>query len=542
MQIKKEFNFKIGADPEFNLTLQNRKVDAHQTIEFALTGKRPFKMNRQGDGFEVNDCGNIGWDGSDSTAEIRPKPAHTPQEVIANVKEILKEAIKHINLFDMSTISEFSPIGGHIHFEVPKGERWSDEKRNTLHRKMSSFYLPILMSENKINLNIRIKQGYGSLKDHRIEKKFTYTDGTDGYTYEFRCPSAEWMTTPKLAQATLAYMAVVYHEIINKPRTFSKYSDVIYRSDKQGDALQTLAIMEFDLLTQQISNKIKKYIKNFEMYAAYKKEIDYIFSPKKIKADKAKAEYNINLGWEFTKNSQPLKRDIISSKKKFKKISANINMDEIKKVMNIHSNDDINVVLFTEAFKDRVSVFQWKLKNNYFIFGIRKGINEIIIKNFAGDFLEGKEIIKTTSDLSAVNNLFSKMKSKFTFNTRPVTQTVIDFKTGKPKNIQDSSILIGLPYDMRIKEDYKPFLESIWNIEKGIIPTKIVNKEPLISDESLEEQQKGEIYRILTTAPSNINHETVFCVDSSSRVNLINQVVNELNQGEEAPATENLKN
>lgn len=533
---KKEFKFKIGADPEFNLVMQGRKIDAQQTLEFALKGKKNMKFIQGKMGFDINDFGNFGWDGQSSTAEIRPKAANTPQELIKNIEGILKEVSQHINLFDVSTTSEFDPIGGHIHFEVPKGESWSNEKRNALHRKMSSFYLPVLLSENKVNLNLRIRQGYGSLKDNRIQKMFSYPDGTDGFTYEFRCPSAEWMTTPKIALATLSYLAVVYHEIINKPRSFGKYSDIIYKSDKQGDALQTLAIMEFNLLTRQIMSKTKKYIKNFAMYEHYKDEIEYLFHPEKILKDKSMAEYNLKIGWKLGKNSQqPKKKDILISKNRFKQIIADKNLDDIKKVMNIHSNDDTNVILFTEALKDRISAFNWKLKNNYYIFGIRKGINEIVIKNFSGDFLAGNNLIKTTSDLDTMDNLFARMQDKFQANgSSSGKNIIIDFKTGKPKNINSTSILIGLPYEMRIKEDIKPFLESIWNIEKEhCIPSQIMQKgQNLIDDYPLPLAEKGEIYQILSNNPPTDPTRIVFARENASNRAAMDGITREAQQQE----------
>lgn len=539
MEKTKEFKFKIGADPEFNLTMQNRKIDAHQTLNFALKNKRIFKKANNEMGFNLEDSGNIGWDGSDSTAEIRPIAANTPQKVINNIANILKELSKHINLFDISTLSEFSPIGGHIHFEVPKEEKWKKDKENSIHRKMSSFYLPILLSENKTNLNLRIRQGYGSLKDYRIEKRFEYEDGTPGYTYEFRCPSAEWMTTPKLAEATLAYMAVIYHEVINKPNSFKKYSDVIYKSDKQGDALQTLAIMEFNLLTKQIMSRIRKYIKGFEMYEFYKNEIEYLFHPEKILKDKLKAEYNVNIGWNLNKhNSAPKKTDILSSKKKFKQKTKNSNLDEIKKIMNIHSNDDTNVVLFAEALKDRVSAFNWKLKNNYFIFGIRKGINSIVTKNMVDDYITGKEIIKTQKDLEAMDDLFERMKNKFNMNNSSFSdsqQVTIDFKTGKPKNKRETSIIIGLPYEMRIQENIKPFLELIWNIEKGKTNlTKIANKQEELIDDIGNPEICGEIYKILNKQNQESNEIIVFAREQTNHnlalAGLTREILQEENQ------------
>lgn len=537
MQKTKEFKFKIGADPEFNLTMQNRKIDAHQTLNFALKGKRNFKKADNEMGFSLEGFGEIGWDGSDTTAEIRPKAANTPQKVVNNIAMILKESSKHINLFDISTLSEFSPIGGHIHFEVPKETKWKKDKENSIHRKMSSFYLPILLSENKTNLNLRIRQGYGSLKDYRIEKKFEYEDGAPGYTYEFRCPSAEWMTTPKLAESTMAYMAVVYHEVINKPNSFKKYSDVIYKSDKQGDALQTLAIMEFNLLTKQIMSRIKKYIKGFEMYEFYKNEIEYLFQPEKILKDKMKAGYNVSLGWDLNKhNPAPKKTEILSSKKKFQQITKNSNLDEIKKVMNIHSNDDTNVVLFAEALKDRVSAFNWKLKNNYFIFGIRKGINSIVAKNLMDDYLAGKEIIKTEMDMQAMDDLFGRMKNKFSINNSNFNNTqqiTIDFKTGKPKNTKETSVIIGLPYEMRTKEDIKPFLELIWNIEKGKTSlTKVVNKQEGLINDVNDLENRGEIYKILNKQAQEPSEVVVFAREQANHVNAMAGLTREILQEE----------
>jgi len=496
---KKEFEFKIGADPEFVLTMQGRKVDAKQTMQLVLNKKPGFKPTRDDMGFDVDPFGNIGWDGASSTAEIRPKASNTPQEVVNNLGGMFKAFVKHIRLCDMSTISEYSSVGGHIHLEIPKGEKWSIEKKNTLHRRMASFYLPLLISENKTNLNLRLKQTYGALKDNRIEQKFKYEDGSPGFTYEFRCPSAEWLTTPKLAQATMAYMAVIYHEILKHPKNFTKFNDIVYKSDKQGDALQTLAIMEFDILTQSILNKVKKYIRTFEMYEYYKNEIEYLFNPKQVIKDKQKADYNIAIGWNLIGKTIPKKSEILSSKKKIQGIAAKKDFDNLKAVMNIHYNADTNVGLFADSLKDRVAAFNWKLKNNYFLFGMRKGITTIIARNLKKEYLTGQKIIKTVLEKEHIDRLFDKMETKFNNNNGVLNNATLDFITGKVKDMRESVIVIGIPYSMRIEENIKPFLNFIWTLEKGEIP-KINKKDEikLINDVDLPLEQKGEIYKILT--------------------------------------------
>lgn len=501
---KKPFKFKIGADPEFVLTMQNRKVDAKQTIELVLNKQTKYKritlpQNDRGGGFEIEPYGNIGWDGANSTAEIRPKASYYPQEITNNIGGILKNFIKHLASCDMSTLSEYSAIGGHIHLEMPKGEKWSTEKINQIQRKLSSFYLPLLISENKTSLNMRIIQGYGRLEEKRIEEHFKYEDGTPGFTYEFRVPSAEWLTTPKITTATLAYMAVVFNEIMNHPKNFTKFNDIIYKSDKQGDALQTLAIMEFDILTQQLLIKIRKYVKTFEMYEDYKDEINYLFNVKQVIKDKQKADYNISNGWNLLEKATPKKSEILASKKVIKEIASKGNFDNLKSVVNIHFNDDANVAIFAEALKDRIAAYNWKLKNSYYLFGMRKGIPVIIAKNLKKNYLTGQKIIKTVLEKECIDKLFNKMSDKFNTNIGITGTPTLDFITGKIKDVRESIVVIGIPYTMRIEENLKPFLQFIWSIEKNG-SQKISKKDEnnLINDSSLPLAERGEIYKILT--------------------------------------------
>ena len=531
---KKQFDFKLGADPEFILTMQGKKVDAKQTMQLMLKNKPELKYNDRKGGFEVKDCGDIGWDGASSTGEVRPSPSNDPAKIVDNLKELFTAFTNHIKICDLSTLSEFSSVGGHIHLEIPKGEKWTNEKRSTVHRKLASFYLPLLIAENKTNLNLRLRQNYGSIKDFRFENKFAHEDGTPGYTMEFRCPSAEWLTTPKIAKATLSYFGVIYHEILKHPKSFAKFNDIIYKSDKQGDALQTLAIMEYDLLTNGILKKAKSYIKTFEMYEQYKDDIEYIFNAKQVIKDKQKANFNIALGWNLIPETIPKKNEIFASKKKITKIAETKDFDMLKQVMNIHYNDDTNVGLFAENLKDRVAAFNWKLKNNYFIFGMRKGIDEIISVNLKNDFLSGKKLIKKIYDNDAINNLLRKMQQKFlSDHSNGMQNTTLDFVTGKPKDIRDSTIIIGIPYSMRINENIKPFINFIWSLEKGEIKGEQILSKSLKDDTNDIPEKRGEIYKILTKINPPTQQEVVIDLGSTSLRNherTIAQMAMEANQ------------
>lgn len=490
-KIVQPFNFKLGADPEFSITMQDRRVHAKRTMEITLKDKKEFKLTSSG--FQVGNFGNIGWDGANETAEIRPSPSNLPDTIVSNLMGILAPFCKHMNMFNMSTLSEHASIGGHIHFEIPKEDgQWSDKKADEINRRLASFYLPVMLGENEINLALRIKQGYGALNEYRMQHLFDHEDGNPGYTFEFRCPSAEWMTTPKIATATLAYLGVVYHEILNHPRKFNEYSDVIYKNKKQGDALQMLALTHYAAITNITVGRIKKYVRTFELYQQYKDEIEYILNPKKVAADKMKVDYNILSGWGFQEAKAPSKRDIMSTKK-FEDKLKDIDLDQAKNIVNVAFNQDTKVANFHGALAARVAAHKWKLKKSYFLFGMRKGIPEIIARNVNGSFIAGKELIKTQNDLTAITDLFGKMTKKFLENNDVHSNYVIDFKTGKTKSTKEDAIIIGLPYEMRVKDNIKPFLEFIWKIENDEVqPITVSGKEAMDLPNTV-----GELYKIL---------------------------------------------
>src|ERR1035437_1362400 len=185
-----KFKFKIGADPEFSIVLQNKRIDAHATMSEILRGKKEFS-NSTSMGYNVGKFGNIGWDGANETGEVRPNPAYEPSKVVENLRGLFEAFGKYMSIFELSTLSQHASIGGHIHFEVRNNI--TPQKQKSLHARMASFYIPILMSENKINLALRIRQGYGSMTDCKFDEKGHDEDGNAVRTYEFRCPSAEWL-------------------------------------------------------------------------------------------------------------------------------------------------------------------------------------------------------------------------------------------------------------------------------------------------------------------------------------------------------------
>ena len=374
-----------------------------------------------------------------------------------------------------------------------------------LHKRLISLYLPIIMGENKVNLILRMKGGYGNLcsnNAYRVDEKFKKPNGEPGYTYELRCPSAEWLTTPKIANATLAFLGVIFHEIRSNHRKFDKTcKEILIRNDQQGDALQTLAIGEYQSLTKTLYAKIKKSIKTFELYEEFKDEIDYILNPIKVLADKQNANYDIRIGWNLNSIGKEATKKQILSDKSFKKEALKKDLDAISKFVKVSYNDDINVETFAKTLAKRSIAFNWNLNKTYFLFGIRKGISDYIVQDEEEKIIKGQEQLKTILDQDAINTLFKRMRNKIGINNE--TSTKLNFITGKLEKIKENTVLIGIPYEKRINDEHKDFIELIYKIEKDKIKTINSKETHLIDDTDTRSTEKGLIWKILNNQEVN---------------------------------------
>ena len=497
------FPFKLGSDPEFSFVIQGRRVRARDIMRLNLNRKKEFKADDQG--FKVEGHGNVGWDGCDSTAELRPKAENDPKLIVEHIRGLITPVHERMPLFEMSTLSLQAPVGGHIHFQLDAETRRSQQKVALIHKKIASFFLPIMMSENKINLRIRAKSSYGSLTDFHGDNHFVTNNGDDEFTYEFRTPSAEWLTTPKICEATFAYLGTVYNEIINNPNNFKKYADVVYKNEEQAKALHQLAISDYIGITESIFNRIKKAVRTFATYNDYKDQIEYILNPKKVMEDKKKANYDMTIGWNL---KAPVKAPTVKqllSDKAFAKAASGINLDEMAPLINITYNDDTNVSLFTKELSEKSIAFNWKLKQNYFIFGLRKGVDKAIVFDQDKNILKGLEMIETTSDKTALEDMVKRMINKY--NSQSGAKT-IDPYTGEIKN--NSFIAVGLPYEERLAKNTKNFLHLIYQLEKGRLKPELARKS-LIEDNSAANSARGKFWKIMN------NEEVGLPLDNNSQ-------------------------
>ena len=504
----KDFPFNIGADPEFNIVMQNRMVNA-QSFMTKVFDKKYKKAEM---GFEIKKSGVLGWDGAARTAEIRPAPAKNPVKFVSHLKDIFEAMGEVSQIFELSVKSNASPIGGHIHFEVPEslmtqkgsGGRVDETKIRKINKIMSSFYVPMLLGDDAINLRLRNKSNYGSLTDYKTQqiKSTRSEDKYNLYTYEFRTPSAEWLTTPKIAHATIAYLGVIYNEILHHPESIKKAKEILITNNKQAEALQALSMTSFIFLTDSILKKIKSNIKNFEFYEQYKEEIDFILNPKKVKEEKEKAEFNILKGWNLYKNSTYTKRDFMG-KKRIVEFNKDNNLERLQEIVNIPFNNDDFVANFVKDLKYRILAFNIKPDNQYFVFGIRNGIEKMIVIDKDMKILAGKETLTSKYDAQIITDLFTRISSNFS------TQ-------GKENK---KCIMIGVPFTDRLNGNTKEFLDLFYQLEKG---EGIKGEKLEISTFPEETNVESNIYKAFNTDTS-IHSERI---DESQ----VNQIINELNE------------
>lgn len=487
--MNKLFPFKIGADPEFSFVLENRRISADKLIT-ALFKKDHEPENKEDSsesmGYKVGQNGVIGWDGVHDTGELRPKASNDPCELVDNIGALVKSFAAKAKIFQISTTSEKAPCGGHVHFELPKTLHNRETAIDNLHKKMSSFYLPIMLSEDIISSRVRMKLGdqvgqpYGKIIDYRYDWR---DDKQTIQSYELRVPSAEWLTTPEISKAVICYLATVYNEVVYNPKNFKKAQGIFFQTKKQSLALQELAMSQYTMLIRLVLGKIKHFIRTFEFYPQYKAEIELALNPNKILAIKRKAEFDMVKGWDLISAKEPTKRQLLSEKQ-LKKEALKTDLDSLQSLIRVPYNPDVNVENFARAMKARIVALNWKPCNTYYLFGLRTGIKDYIIINRDWKILAGQEIIKTRLDYDTVKRTFENMMDKFNNSGW--------YKPDDPSK----AIYVGLPYDDRIKLSTRRFIDILWSIEKGHLVPKDIVKEGLIDDTRVSAKNDRNIGRI----------------------------------------------
>jgi hypothetical protein len=447
-----EFRFKLGADPEFVITLNGFKLAAREAMATYIPN---FSSSL------TDEHGNLGTD-HNAIAEMRPTAEKDPKKLVEHMGAMIKRCADAMPWSELKTVSVWAPIGGHIHLERTSTpyQEMSERKRLSVHTALAGLSIPIIMGENHINQKLRMSGGYGSITDVRV-------DHTN--TVEFRPLTAEWITTPHIAEATLAYMGVVWNELLYHPEHVGALKEFLPKNQEQLTAIQKLAIDEFGIITQGMLKSIHKGVKTFEMYPQFKDLIDFLFDTKAVKAEKEKVDYDMIRGWNLSKEKGriPTKRALLSKKEAKKRIGA-INIDLIKnftKVFCTSQTSAIGLMGIRDDISKHVAAFNWSLDNRYFLFGLPKGIPSPMVCDSKGNLIMGQSLIKSQRDTETISGIFRQAVEAYSQHPAFAMKRV-DLKSGKSVTDENKSLIIGIPHALRSKNDARPIIQAIYDIEK----------------------------------------------------------------------------
>ena len=467
---KKEYDSKlpffIGSDPEYLLFYGTKGLDTKEMLQ-SFFGQDPAYpdgiVDGHSGGYKLGESGDFGWDGAASTGELRPNAEKDINTHVNHIAKMLKTIHDKIPFIDITTLSIGSPIGGHIHLDSFIHEQnnlsrsQKDKLQITAEKILTTFLLPIAASDHRISALARLQgNDYGDISDIRWERK------SKAVTAEVRGLTAEWMTTPQLAYATIAYIATVWHEIkINNKKLIKE--PIILRQNSHSSSVHRLLLSDYGLISDAITKDIKKQIKTFKLYPQFKKEIDLILSPKKVYKMKEKVGWNINKGWGLKDNYQPTKKDLLNTAV-LQEILSKENTPCLTNDFAVNYNDDYNVAFYAKAIADRVAALNWNLKHKYSLFGFKKGATELTAMNSKGNFYSfsnNQSKQRTVDTCDSMSRRYTRTELRGGDRISP--------KTGLTAGANTESIVIGLPYDIRTIDDIEPMIDLICKIEKGTL-------------------------------------------------------------------------
>lgn len=493
--IEKTFSFKIGADPEFVLLSGEKFVPAME----AFTGfMKKAGLERQTYGFAIEGHGNIGWDGANSTGEVRPAPSNSPKGVVLNLHALFSKAIEAMPFLDFSPLSLVNTTGGHIHLEVP--EEMSKPMAMRYAKMLCAITSPLLMGENKVSSSYRrSRSNYGTLDDVRVEKQFNWPSGSDGYTAEIRFPSAEWVITPHIAEATLTLFAVIWDALLTSPEFRRDGRPVSFHNTKESEAMATVLSTGYAGIGASFSSRVRRLVRTAPRYEEFKTLVDFAMNGASVLKEKDAAKWIINQGWGFSnrKGITPTKKSFLSDKTVAKTLGKN-REEEYSDYVPVTHNGDFNLTVFEGALAERVVAFKWRPSREYFLFGLKEGRGgNIIACDNDGAYTNLTEISELKN---VVNVMMSRAKRQLDKRSK------IDVRTAKIRNTSNP-VLIGIPFAIRAEKKTKEFLSLILDIDKGKIkPSPIVfskkkeNDEPSIKTEEISTKKLEELVQTMGLA------------------------------------------
>jgi hypothetical protein len=288
---------KIGADPEFCL------VDP-------ATGR--FKYAAQVVG--LTKTGELGQDGP--LAELRPKPATSPKELVETMKKILEQNKDKIDKYEWLGGATFKnaaypgdrtlSIGGHIHIGNPSV--LPEGKKTSIHQRIiqildETIAIPLCRIDTPdpgARRNAGGGGAYGRWGDTRPQEG----------RFEWRVPSGFWSAHPDIAVAVLGVTKAVSEECYQRMSDKDFDSDYISaQSNRAGflkdwDAIAQEKAAKLvndsnpDSITNDILVKMEERLKSMSNYKDYQDEIDAFVDLVNISPDdRSKISLDLKKNW-----------------------------------------------------------------------------------------------------------------------------------------------------------------------------------------------------------------------------------------------------
>jgi hypothetical protein len=434
------FKYLMGADPEFTITFRGEKIAA-STVEQILFNSTHNNIPE----------GQVGCDGCSSTGEIRPNASDNLKDMVKNVGACLKLIATNLpEGFDLTTISMYSPIGGHIHLNMPFGYANKDKYTKIL----PVLCFPIFVGENNISNAMRIAGGYGSMVDHRDQGTWD-KDGKRYSRFEMRGLSAEWLISEKICRGVLAYVEMVNEELIENPKIYDMAKELMVKSSQDENLLSSIYLTKNKMFIPVIMEKISRMVKKFKRYKDFKEEVDFILDYKKVLIEKKRCEYSIIKGWKF---KQP------------KKIKEE-HLKKLNGLISVAYNSDINMDKFAESLGNEILLNNWN-KNQYMIFGVKEieQFLPFIWEKGRVKFIEVKgyeTFIKNKENLVIATNKAVRMGERFNVNSE-IERNYIWNKEKTKMTVKDKPrIIIGIPRNIREKNRFNSLNKLIKTIESN---------------------------------------------------------------------------
>lgn len=455
-----DFGFTLGADPEFTIISGTRPMHAMETFKTFF-----HDMKSDDVGYNFN-SGNIGWDGHKQTGELRPKPGR-PEDVTKNIKALFEETAKRMPFLDFTTLTVAGPTGGHIHLAVPEEFNHllenNSPKWQGMQRALASFLILIMMGENRLSREMRKRGGkYGAFMDFRYDRKFTHPSGAPGYTLEVRGPTAEWLTSEKIALGTVAFLAIAWDSILKGK--LKPIAEIIFSSKAQAEEVIAPLLADYANLQRLYLNKIRPFIRNHEAYNQYKDVLELVLDPARVQETKKKHHYSIMEGWGLVTDPKKITLSDFTNQDKIEQATAAFPESVIRNLSQFAWNDDLNVQAFATDLGKRCIALGFKPQHEYFLFGLKKNFNEIVVRDELGQFVAGTKIMESKEDYEVMRKKFERLAPK----AKPAYGRFLHPRSGEL--ISDSElrrVMVGIPYDMRVRMDTKPLLKLILKLEKN---------------------------------------------------------------------------